>query len=160
VLVFDPSGFPKQGTKSVGVQRQWCGRLGKIDNCQVGVCMAYVSAEEHALVNTRLYLPREWAQDKARRKKCHVPRAVTFQTRRELCLDMLEEVGHLLPHGWIAGDDEMGRSSGFRRELRSRNERYLLAVPSNTLIRDLDAALPELVEVQPHNKQRFWSIAL
>jgi SRSO17 transposase len=143
VIVFDPSGFPKQGTESVGVQRQWCGRLGKIDNCQVGVYLAYVSAEEHALVNTRLYLPREWAQDKVRRKKCHVPRAVKFKTRHELCLDMLDEVGHLLPHGWIAGDDEMGRSSSFRRELRSRNERYLLAVPSNTLIRDLEAALPE-----------------
>jgi len=143
VIVFDPSGFAKKGTESVGVQRQWCGRLGKIENCQVGVYMAYVSAEEHALVNTRLYLPREWAKDKARRLKCHVPREVKFKTRHELCLDMLDEVGHLLPHGWIAGDDEMGRSSSFRRELRTRGERYLLAVPSNTLVRDLEAALPE-----------------
>lgn len=143
VIVFDPSGFPKKGTESVGVQRQWCGRLGKIENCQVGVYLGYVSAVEHALVNTRLYLPREWAKDKARRKKCHVPRAVKFQTRHALCLEMLDEVGHLLPHGWIAGDDEMGRSSSFRGELRSRNERYLLAVPSNTLIRDLEVEVPE-----------------
>lgn len=143
VIVFDPSGFPKKGTESVGVQRQWCGRLGKIENCQVGVYLGYVSAVEHALVNTRLYLPREWAKDKARRKKCHVPREVKFQTRHELCLEMLDEVGHLLPHGWIAGDDEMGRSSSFRRELRSRNERYLLAVPSNTLIRDLEVEVPQ-----------------
>lgn len=138
VLVFDPSGFPKKGTESVGVQRQWCGRLGKVDNCQVGVYLAYVSAAEHALVNARLYLPREWATDKARRRKCHVPREVKFKTRHVLCLEMLEEVGHLLPHGWIAGDDELGRSSSFRRELRSRRERYLLAVPSNTLVRDLE----------------------
>ena len=144
VIVFDPSGFSKKGTESVGVQRQWCGRLGKIDNCQVGIYMAYASAQEHALVNTRLYLPREWAKDKARRKKCHVPRAVKFKTRHALCLDMLDEVGQLLPHAWIAGDDEMGRSSSFRRELRTRNERYLLAVPSNTLIRNLE------VEVPPH----------
>lgn len=143
VIVFDPSGFPKKGKESVGVQRQWCGRLGKIENCQVGVYMAYVSAEEQALVNTRLYLPREWAKDKARRKKCHVPREVKFQTRHALCLEMLDEVGSLLPHGWIAGDDEMGRSSGFRKELRSRNERYLLAVPSNTLVRDLEVEVPE-----------------
>ncbi len=143
VLVFDPSSFPKKGTESVGVKRQWCGRLGKIENCQVGVYMAYVSAVEHALVNTRLYLPEEWATDKARRRKCHVPREVKFKTRHQLCLDMLEEVGHLLPHGWITGDDEMGRSSSFRRELRTRSERYLLAVPSNTLIRDLEAVLPE-----------------
>jgi SRSO17 transposase len=143
VLVFDPSSFPKKGTESVGVKRQWCGRLGKIENCQVGVYMAYVSAEEHALVNTRLYLPEEWATNTARRRKCHVPREVKFKTRHQLCLEMLKEVGHLLPHGWITGDDEMGRSSSFRRELRTRQERYLLAVPSNTLIRDLEAVLPE-----------------
>lgn len=145
VIVFDPSSFPKKGTHSVGVQRQWCGRLGKIENCQVGVYMGYVSAEEHALVSTRLYLPSDWAKDRKRRKKCHIPREVKFKTRHALCLDMLDELGHLLPHSWIAGDDEMGRSSGFRRELRDRGERYLLAVPSNTLVRDLAA------EVAKHN---------
>jgi SRSO17 transposase len=143
VIVFDPSGHPKKGTESVGVQRQWCGRLGKVDNCQVGIYLGYVSGAGHALVNTRLYLPREWAADKARRKKCHVPPDVKFKTRHELALEMLDEVGQLLPHGWIAGDDEMGRSSRFRRELRERNERYLLAVPSNTLIRDLTAPPPK-----------------
>jgi SRSO17 transposase len=139
VLVFDPSGFPKKGTESVGVQRQWCGRLGKVDNCQVGIYMGYASDVEHALVNMRLYLPEDWATDSKRRKKCHVPRTIRFRTRHELCLEMLDETGHLLPHAWIAGDDEMGRSSGFRGKLRSRGERYLLAVPSNTLIRDMDA---------------------
>src|SRR5437762_1180524 len=60
VLVFDPSAFAKKGTESAGVQRQWCGRLGKIDNCQVGIYLAYASRREHALVDVRLYLPREW----------------------------------------------------------------------------------------------------
>src|SRR3954471_19551255 len=69
VIVFDPSGFPKKGVKSAGVARQWCGRLGKVDNCQVGVYMAYVSRIEHAIVNTRLYLPREWAHDRRRREE-------------------------------------------------------------------------------------------
>ena len=142
VLVFDPSGFPKKGTESVGVQRQWCGRLGKVDNCQVGIYMGYASDTEHALVNMRLYLPQDWATDSKRRKKCHVPRTIRFRTRHELCLEMLDETGHLLPHAWIAGDDEIGRSSGFRGKLRSRGERYLLAVPSNTLIRDMDAQPP------------------
>ena len=142
VLVFDSSGFPKKGTESVGVQRQWCGRLGKVENCQVAVYMGYVSATEHALVNTRLYLPEDWAKDRARRKKCKVPREVRFQTRHALCLEMLDEMGQWLPHGWIAGDDEMGRSSGFRCTLRERGEHYLLAVPSNTLVRDLDAKPP------------------
>jgi SRSO17 transposase len=143
VLVFDPSAFPKKGTKSVGVARQWCGRLGKVDNCQIGVFMAYVSRKEHALVNTRLYLPKDWTKDRARRKEAGVPKEIKFRTRHQLALEMLDECGNQLPHGWIAGDDEMGRSSKFRRELQARTERYLLAVPSNTLIRDLDVPPPE-----------------
>ena len=142
VLVFDPSAFPKQGKESVGVARQWCGRLGKVDNCQVGVYLAYASRKEHALVDVRLYLNEEWATDKKRRKKCGVPREIRFRTRHALVLQMLAEHGAVLPHAWIAGDDEMGRSSAFRRDLRALEERYLLAVPSNTLIRDLDADPP------------------
>jgi SRSO17 transposase len=142
VLVFDPSAFPKQGTASVGVQRQWCGRLGKIDNCQVGVYLGYVSRREHALVDVRLYLPKEWAQRKRRRRQAGVPEAVRFRTRHELALDLLDERGPWLPHAWVTGDDEMGRSSSFRRELRARGECYLLAVPSNTLVRDLTAPAP------------------
>jgi len=143
VLVFDPSAFKKQGKESVGVARQWCGRLGKIDNCQVGVYLGYVSRKEHALVDTRLYLNQEWAKGKKRRKKCGVPREIRFRTRHALALEMLAEHGPVLPHAWIGGDDEMGRSSAFRRDLRSLGERYVLAVPSNTLVRDLDASPPE-----------------
>ena len=137
VLVFDPSSFAKKGTKSVGVQRQWCGRLGKVENCQVGVYLGYVSREGHALVDFRLYLPEEWTGDRKRMNEAGVPRGVRFRTRHELALDMLDERGGLLRHRWVAGDDEMGRSSWFRRELRSRGESYLLAVPGNTLVRDL-----------------------
>jgi len=142
VIVFDPSAHPKKGTESVGVQRQWCGRLGKIENCQVGVYMGYVSGIEQALVDARLYLPESWASDKKRRTKAGVPKEVRFQTRHELALAMLDDNGPLLPHGWVTGDDEMGRSTHFRRELQGRNERYLLMVPSNTLVRDLEAEPP------------------
>jgi len=142
VLVFDPSAFPKKGTASVGVQRQWCGRLGKVDNCQVGVYLGYASRVEHALVDCRLFLPREWAQDKERRLKAGVPKKVRFRTRHELALAMLDEHGQSLPHAWVTGDDEMGRSSWFRQELRQRGEHYLLAVPSNTRVRDLLVAAP------------------
>ncbi len=104
--------------------------------------MGYVSRRAcpggHAAV-----LEQEWAKDKKRRKKCGVPAAIRFRTRHALALEMLAEHGKALPHGWIAGDDEMGRSSAFRRDLRSLGERYLLAVPSNTLVRDLDAPSPE-----------------
>jgi SRSO17 transposase len=142
VLIFDPSAFPKQGTESVGVQRQWCGRLGKIDNCQVGLYLGYASRHEHALVDFRLYLPKEWAKRQRRRRKAGVPDAVRFRTRHELALEMLDERGPLLPHAWVSGDDEMGRCSWFRQELRARHERYLLAVPSNTAVRDLTAPDP------------------
>src|SRR3954468_7508444 len=139
VLVFDPSAFVKQGKKPVGVQRQWCGRLGKVENCQVGVFLGYVSHQGHALVDFRLYLPKEWAGDRPRRKEAGVPREVRFATRHEQALQMLDERGPLLPHRWVAGDDEMGRSTWFRQQLRQRGERYLLAVPGNTLVRDLVA---------------------
>jgi SRSO17 transposase len=142
VIVFDPSAHKKCGNDSVGVQRQWLGRLGKIDNGQVGIYMGYASRQEHALVDVRLYLPKGWAQDKKRRKKCGVPKEIRYRTRHELALEMLTTNGKYLPHEWIAGDDEMGRSSRFRRDLRTLNEKYLLAVPSNTNIRDLQAAPP------------------
>lgn len=142
VIVFDPSAHPKKGTESVGVQRQWCGRLGKIENCQVGVYLGYVSGIEQALVDVRLYLPQSWASDKKRRKKAGVPKEVRFQTRHELALAMLDANGPLLPHRWVTGDDEMGRSTCFRRELRDRHEHYLLMVPSNTLVRDLEVEPP------------------
>jgi SRSO17 transposase len=165
VIVFDPSGFPKKGTKSVGVGRQWCGRLGKVENCQVGVYMSYVSRKDHALVNMRLYLPREWTTDRTRCKAAGVPPKTKFRTRHELALEMLDEAGSVLPHGWVAGDDEMGRSSGFRRNLRERTERYLVAVPSNTLVRDLDATAPEYAGRGRPPKTKFlrvdrWRAAL
>ena len=157
VLVFDPSGFHKSGRDSVGVARQWCGRLGKVDNCQVAVYLGYVAREEHALVNVRLYLPKEWAVDKQRRRKCGVPGTVRFRTRHELALQMLDDQGALLPHGWIAGDDEMGRSTWFRAQLAARKERYLLDVPSNTTIRDLRANVPAGSR-KPHFQQaRRWA---
>jgi SRSO17 transposase len=142
VIVFDPSGFGKKGRHSVGVARQWIGRLGKVDNGQVGVYMGYASRKEHAVVDERLYLPEEWAKDRARRRACGVPRDVRYETRHELALDMLKENRGLLPHTWIAGDDEMGRSTAFRRDLRALGERYLLAVPANTNVRDLESAPP------------------
>lgn len=142
VIVFDPSGHKKCGQDSVGVQRQWLGRLGKVENCQVGVYMGYVARAGHAVVASRLYLPKEWAHDPKRRKKCGVPKEIRFQTRHELALAMLQAHGPVLPHRWIGGDDEMGRSTAFRRQLRASEERYVLAVPSHTGIRDLESPPP------------------
>ena len=158
VLVFDPSAFPKKGTASVGVQRQWCGRLGKIENCQVAIYLAYASRIEHALVDERLYLSKESAKDKDHRQQAGVPAHVRFRTRHELALAMLDEHSVHLPHAWISGDDEMGRSSWFRAQLRQRRERYLLAVPSNTAVRDLTAPAPPARGGRPR-KVPFQAVA-
>src|SRR6266545_4145770 len=82
IIAFDPSSFPKRGTHSVGVKRQWCGHRGKVDNCQVGVFMGYVSAHDHALLDFRLSLPQEWARDEQRRQACHVPPEVQYHKPR------------------------------------------------------------------------------
>jgi SRSO17 transposase len=144
VIALDPSAFPKSGKQSVGVARQWCGRLGKVDNCQVGVYLGYVSSKGHALVDTELYLPKEWTNNKQRMKRGGVPKnRQRYRTRHEICLELVDRHGDKLPHAWITGDDELGRPAGFRRELRDRNERYLLAVPCNTTIRDMEIPEPE-----------------
>ena len=142
VVVIDPSSFPKKGTHSCGVARQWCGRLGKVESCQVGVFLVYAAKDGYAPLDRQLYLPEEWAKDKARRKKCHVPPKVKFQEEWQIALDRLDRSLPALPHGWIAGDDEFGRASRFRAELRARNERYVLDVPCNTLVRDLQKRRP------------------
>ena len=142
VIVFDPSAHKKSGKHSVGVKRQWCGRLGKLDNCQVGIYMGYASRKEHALVDERLFLPEEWAKNKERRKKCGVPRSVRFRTRHALALEMLRKHRRRLPHAWVAGDVEMGRSTRFRGSLRRMREQYLLGAPSNTTVRDLEGEPP------------------
>lgn len=159
VIVFDPSGFQKKGKASVGVQRQWLGRLGKVDNGQVGVYMAYASRKEHALVDERLYLPKSWAQNRKRCKACGVPAAeIQYRTRHALALEMLADQGSLLPHAWIAGDDEMGRSSIFRKDLRDLHEQYLLAVPSNTRVRDLDGPTAPYEGRGPHPKPKWTRV--
>jgi SRSO17 transposase len=142
IIAFDPSSFPKRGAHSVGVKRQWCGHRGKVDNCQVGVFMGYVSRQDHVLLDFRLSLPEEWARDAQRRQACHVPPEVHYHTRHEQCLEMLDTWGEQVPHSWVTGDDELGRHTRFRRELRERGERYVLGVPCTTTIRDLEAPLP------------------
>src|SRR5438270_10064437 len=87
ILILDPSAFPKTGTESCGVARQWCGRLGKVENCQVGVFLAYATGQATVLVDRQLFLPREWAEDPQRRTKCHVPVSVVFQEKWQIALE-------------------------------------------------------------------------
>jgi SRSO17 transposase len=136
VFILDGSGFPKKGIDSCGVARQWCGRLGKVDNCQQGYFLAYAARRGCALLDARLYLPREWAADADRRAKTHVPADVAFAEGWRLALALLDEARPTLPGGWVVGDDEFGRASALRGELRARSLRYVLDVPCNTQVRD------------------------
>jgi SRSO17 transposase len=142
VLACDPSRFPKRGTHSVGVKRQWCGHRGKVDNCQVGGSMGYVSRREHALLAFRLSRPGDWARDQQRREECHVPEEVQYRTRQDQCLEMLDLSREQLPHGGVTGDDDLGRHTRFRHALRERGERDVLGGPCNTILRDLEAPGP------------------
>jgi len=142
VVVIDPSAFPKKGTESCGVGRQWCGRLAKLDNCQVGVFLAYAASSGYGPLDRQLHLPEDWATDDARRLKCHVPLEIKFQEEWRIALDLVDRSLPGLPHGPIAGDDEFGLSAKFRGELRLRKERYVHDMPCNTLMRDLERRPP------------------
>jgi SRSO17 transposase len=133
-LIADASGFRKFGPESVGAVRQYCGNIGKVDMCQVGEFLVYASAKGAVLVDAQLYLPREWADDRARRAKADVPREVRFQEGWRLSLQELERCRKELLHQWILADDSYGRVLAYRDTLQEWNERYLLDVPSNTRV--------------------------
>ena len=133
VFVLDDTGFPKQGTRSVGVARQYSGTLGKVGNCQIGVFLAYVSARGHALVDRRLYLPRSWTEDPERCRRAGVPADVTYQSKADLGVAMLRQAqaaGHL-PGRWVTGDEAFGQVPTLRDALDADGWWYVLEVPAS-----------------------------
>ena len=137
VFSVDGSDFPKKGTESVGVARQYCGRLGKVDNCQAGVFVAYASSKGHALLDRKLFLPEQWfdKEHQERWKKCRIPNGTTFKTKPELALAMIQDLRRegLFDAQWITGDDFFGRNPTFRDGL-PQDLFYLLDVPSDTRV--------------------------
>ena len=133
VWVLDGSDFPKQGRKSVGVARQYCGSLGKVANCQAGMFLAYVSLQGRALVDKGLYLPESWTSDTDRCAAAGVPEeSRNYRSKSKLALEMLERAlawGHLKA-GWLAGDDAFGMSPSLRDGLAALGMRYVLDVPA------------------------------
>ena len=117
VLMFDETGFVKKGADSVGVARQYCGTLGKVENCQVGVFAGYASRHGYALVDKRLFLPEAWWTDAYadRRTKCNVPAALTFQSKPQLAAAMLRAIAQeaLLPFKYVVADCLYGQSPDF-----------------------------------------------
>src|SRR5207245_6612581 len=135
-----PPGWPTELLLSRGCI-SWAGRH-PTPTLSIEYSRPNISTLRHALLDFRLSLPQEWARDEQRRQECHVPSEVRYQTRQEQCLEMLDEWGEQVPHGWVTGDDELGRHTRFRGELRDRGERYVLGVPCTTTMRDLEAPLP------------------
>lgn len=130
-LIVDESGFPKCGDKSVGVARQYCGATGKIDNCQMGVFLAYASAAGHTLLDERLYLPEDWVGNAKRREEAGVPPDVVFRTKPELALELIRNVGPKVRHAWVTFDEGYGKDPGFLSGLEELEERYIGEVPKS-----------------------------
>jgi SRSO17 transposase len=130
-LIVDESAIAKCGDKSVGVARQYCGATGKIDNCQVGVYLAYASPQGHTLLDERLYLTEEWAADAERRQEAGVPDNVVFRTKPELALELIRTVGPKVRHGWVTFDEGYGKDPGFLSGLEELEERYIGEVPKS-----------------------------
>ena len=135
VINIDPTTFPKQGHSSVGVARQWCGRLGKRENCQVGVFLGYSSPKGKMLIDARLYLPKEWSENQSMREAAKIPEEIKFQKKWEIIDELLCKNSAIFPHSWITSDSEFGRCGPWRDRLIERNEKYLLEIPKNLNIR-------------------------
>jgi SRSO17 transposase len=135
VLIVDETGFLKKGTKSVGVQRQYSGTAGRIENCQVGVFLAYAGSAGRAFLDRELYLPKEWAADDARRREAGVPPDAAFATKPRLARRMLERAFAAgVPAAWVAGDAVYGDASDLRRWLEGQGAAYVLAVSCSHMI--------------------------
>jgi SRSO17 transposase len=141
ILVADPTGFAKKGTKSVGVQRQYSGTLGRIDNCQIATFLAYVTPErDRVLLDRRLYLPKDsWLADPARCAEAGVPAETTFKTRPEQVIEMIDAARAAgVPFSWFTADEEFGQNPGLREHLQKAGTSYVMAVPKNTSYTDAE----------------------
>jgi SRSO17 transposase len=133
--VVDETGFLKKGAHSVGVQRQYSGTAGKVENCQIGTFLSYHSRRGHVFLDRRLYLPEAWSADPARRAQAKVPEEVRFQTKPEQAVEMLQHAwAHGIPMRWVVGDEVYGESTRLRDTIREHGCGYVLAVKVNTQV--------------------------
>ncbi len=156
ILIVDETGFLKKGEKSVGVKRQYSGTAGRIENCQVGVFLAYRSDAGHALIDRSLYLPKEWAADAARRTEAKVPESVTFSTKPALAREMLKRTLDAgVPAKWVTADEVYGSDYKFRHFCEDCGLGYVVAISSNThlFLNGRRTRVDEHVKVMP---KRVW----
>jgi SRSO17 transposase len=131
--IVDETGFLKKGSKSVGVKRQYTGTAGKVENSQVGVFLTYFTPGGRTFLDRRLYLPQEWCEDEGRRREAQVPEEVSFKTKPELAVEMLEHAwAQGVPMAWVTGDEVYGDAPKLRDAIGGRGKRYVLAVSCNT----------------------------
>jgi SRSO17 transposase len=159
ILVADPTGFPKKGTKSVGVQRQYSGTLGRIDNCQIATFLGYVTPDrDRVLVDRRLYLPKEsWLADPARCASAGVPPEVTFATRPAQVIEMIRAARAAgMPFAWFTADEEFGQNPGLCEYLETNHIPYVLAVPKNTQFTDTTKTTIPLDELAGRLRRNTW----
>jgi len=161
--VVDDTGFLKQGSNSVGVQRQYTGSAGKITNCQIGVSLEIATATQHAPIDFELYLPEQWAETPALREKARIPDEVTFKTKVELALSMIERAARAkIPGEIILADSAYGDSSDFRTTVRLLGFDYAVGLHSSTTVRRVGAhgrlgapmAVADLARTIPHRQRR------
>lgn len=135
VVNVDETGFPKKGTKSVGVKRQYSGTLGRVENCQIGVFANYCSPKGHVPFDRRLFLSEDWADDAPRREEAGVPETVVFRTKPELALEMVQNaVIANLPFRWVGGDSIYGDSPTFVQGVRALEKWYVLDTSSDARV--------------------------
>ncbi len=140
--ILDDTGWLKQGTHSVGVQRQYTGSAGKITNCQIGVSLTVATRTDQLPIDFELYLPRSWADDLARRREARIPKELVFKTKPQLALDMVHRaLDDNVPRGVVLGDSAYGTSSDFRLELRKLGLHYSLAVDPQTKVFEVGEVL-------------------
>lgn len=159
VWTLDESSFPKQGTHSVGVARQYCGALGKVANCQVGVFLAYVSSRGHALVEEQLFLPAAWVADPARCQAAGIPQEhLVYRSEAQLALQLVQRAvarGHLQAQ-WVTADEIYGQSPDLRDGLAALDLNYVLEVSSQTTVWPLEVPLERRLTRRGRLSARLW----
>ncbi len=159
VGVIDESGYVKAGTESVGVASQWCGRLGKTANCQVGVFLIGVTPAGVAALDAQLFLTEDWIVDRKRRRKTRVPKEVQFQTKPRIAAEMIRRTSAAgkVRFDWITADALYGDSGGFLDALEAMPQRYLVGVKKNTLVWTVDPATLPGATPGPKRRKKLGS---
>ncbi|MCL2120040.1 MAG: IS701 family transposase [Planctomycetaceae bacterium] len=159
ILILVPASFPRKGKEYAGVHRQGCGRPGKTENCQLATFLAYSGRDKLALADRRLYLPEEWINNKTRCAKASIPKQHQVKkNRHQQAWEMINGRGKKLPHKWITGHVEMGKAPWLRRKLRTQNEPYMFAAPSNMMIMDLDTRIRVCIHCGEKHERDFVSM--